>query len=763
MAKRELVIRVDVKTLLLIGACLTIGVLGGRIAQVAKQVLSHVPHPSLHRLLPITRGPALVVLSDFESDDDLHAWKLRGVTIKRAHEHATHGQWAAQLSYPGHEESPAAILNDPFEDHKLPSNWSGYDELSFDLYNPQKQQERMLVQLKDADGDVYKQNLFLNPESVEPISVPLDDVSHVIRIDKIAQFNLFRWQPESTAVFYLDHLRLVRGAEVQAPEPIVGLSKGDQHPAGPVNTASGFVLGIENGATKIFKEPNLFQGQRTTDVHLSLARNEIEAFQVALYQSGASLPLSIERTDLVHDNGQARIGTADIRVRQVRYVKTEKPDYPVSYVGWWPDPLVDVESVAVDPGEVQPLWVTIRTQQETVPGHYRGTLVLRPGQGDPVTIHIDVTVRLFALPTEGHLKTAFDFYPARLRRGYEEFLPQAYEQWKDHMGELQHRFFLDLLEHRVSPIWSVDPATDTSFDTRITEYLNHGLTAFGIGAHGGSFDNDWPTEQNALDRMVQPYREMATYLRRQQLLSRAYVYTYDEPGVGDPKVAQAVSAIHWADPELKNLVVLSGLSDPATSPAWWKDIDIVCVRNTAVAAPYLDLLRQWKKEIWLYVSGPSHPYPTLVLDYSAMAARILPWMCWKARATGLLYWSVNYWTKDPWQDPANTKWGQNANGSLMYPGPDGPVDSIRLEVLRDGIEDYEYLYLLQQLVTRVKGTPNAMADAATQGLVAHAEQLLAIDPKLIQSMRSYSQQATVLEENRTAIAELIEQLQKVGQ
>ena len=136
-------------------------------------------------------------------------------------------------------------------------------------------------------------------------------------------------------------------------------------------------------------------------------------------------------------------------------------------------------------------------------------------------------------------------------------------------------------------------------------------------------------------------------------------------------------------------------------------------------------------------------------------------MCWKARATGLLYWSVNYWTKNPWEDPANTKWGQNANGSLMYPGPDGPVDSIRLEALRDGLEDYEYLYLLRQLATRVKANPTLMANAETQALVAKAERLLAIDPKLVESMRSYSPKSKVLEQNRATIADVIEQLQRL--
>ncbi|MEJ7677177.1 MAG: DUF4091 domain-containing protein [Segetibacter sp.] len=50
----------------------------------------------------------------------------------------------------------------------------------------------------------------------------------------------------------------------------------------------------------------------------------------------------------------------------------------------------------------------------------------------------------------------------------------------------------------------------------------------------------------------------------------------------------------------------------------------------------------------------------------------------------------------------------NGEGSLVYPGDftkeytkqpnvDGPVSSIRFELLREGIEDYEYLWMLKDL------------------------------------------------------------------
>jgi len=84
----------------------------------------------------------------------------------------------------------------------------------------------------------------------------------------------------------------------------------------------------------------------------------------------------------------------------------------------------------------------------------------------------------------------------------------------------------------------------------------------------------------------------------------------------------------------------------------------------------------------------------------------------------------------------------NGEGSLIYPGSrvrrytgqrnvDGPVSSIRFELLREGIEDYEYLWLLASLGDR------ASADEAARSMVVdvgafsrNAEELAAIRERM---------------------------------
>jgi len=57
--------------------------------------------------------------------------------------------------------------------------------------------------------------------------------------------------------------------------------------------------------------------------------------------------------------------------------------------------------------------------------------------------------------------------------------------------------------------------------------------------------------------------------------------------------------------------------------------------------------------------------------------------------------------KDPWLDQLTIYGRYNGDGSLLYPGSDagidGPVTSIRLRNIREGMEDYEYFKILADL------------------------------------------------------------------
>jgi hypothetical protein len=92
------------------------------------------------------------------------------------------------------------------------------------------------------------------------------------------------------------------------------------------------------------------------------------------------------------------------------------------------------------------------------------------------------------------------------------------------------------------------------------------------------------------------------------------------------------------------------------------------------------------------------------------------WFSYHTASSGLLYYAVNAWrttmgsatVRDPYRDPLSFRgtYRLNGDGSLVYPGyypAQGlyvqgapPVTSLRMEALRNGLEDYEYLKLYEK-------------------------------------------------------------------
>jgi hypothetical protein len=100
-------------------------------------------------------------------------------------------------------------------------------------------------------------------------------------------------------------------------------------------------------------------------------------------------------------------------------------------------------------------------------------------------------------------------------------------------------------------------------------------------------------------------------------------------------------------------------------------------------------------------------WPNYAVDAPAVSHRIMPWLSFRYRVTGELYYNmVEAYARglDPWKN--QLLFGGNGDGTLFYPGRarslggahDFPVESLRLMLIREGLEDYEYLTLYKRLV-----------------------------------------------------------------
>ncbi|MFC2077039.1 DUF4091 domain-containing protein [candidate division KSB1 bacterium] len=88
------------------------------------------------------------------------------------------------------------------------------------------------------------------------------------------------------------------------------------------------------------------------------------------------------------------------------------------------------------------------------------------------------------------------------------------------------------------------------------------------------------------------------------------------------------------------------------------------------------------------------PLPNCFLYSPLRESRLLPWLAWKYGLDGYLRWASNAFPEEVWEQP-NYKW-HSGDMYFVYPGPDGPLDGMRWELMRQGIQDYEALRIAQE-------------------------------------------------------------------
>jgi hypothetical protein len=133
-------------------------------------------------------------------------------------------------------------------------------------------------------------------------------------------------------------------------------------------------------------------------------------------------------------------------------------------------------------------------------------------------------------------------------------------------------------------------------------------------------------------------------------------------------------------------------------------------------------------------------------------------MSHKMNVDGFLYYNIARWVnRGPMDDGILSNWDPrtyptaNGDGSLFYPGADGPLASQRMHNFRDGLEDYNLLNVLEASIER--------ADEAgiSDNLLTEAKVLLNADA-VVTTEREYTKDASVYRKWREEVSQMIVQL-----
>lgn len=434
-----------------------------------------------------------------------------------------------------------------------------------------------------------------------------------------------------------------------------------------------------------------------TEANLAAARGEYESFQIVV--SGASQGASnvnVTVSDLKEPGGEI-IPRSNLTLYREKYVHvtSSSPNWKGSNQplgpGWYADgliPFTDPETgkplsgarftavpFDVKAGYNQPIWVDVFVPRSAQAGTYTGSYTVTSDRGS-FTGSVSLKVWNFTLPAAPALKSSFLFFQAGSVAAQRE-----------------------LLRNKISPL-NTNPADQASL------MKENGLSATQAGPFSGA---DIGRCNMSPAPSVTQFQSIAA---AQQPGLMLYDYSADEIGHCSnlyPTIREWAKNMHQAG--IKNLISMS------PTPALYDDgsgsgrsaVDIWVLLPLMYNNSGSRVTQVLKKgdQVWSYNTLVQDAYsPKWLIDFDPVNFRIQPgFISHSLNLTGLLYWRVDKWGSDPWDNVNNAGSYSSANypgeGMLVYPGGPvgvkGVVASMRLKWLRDGVEDYDYLQILKEL------------------------------------------------------------------
>ena len=473
-----------------------------------------------------------------------------------------------------------------------------------------------------------------------------------------------------------------------------------------------------------------------TDMHISLAANEKESAQFIVTPSFNVKSYNISFGDLKDGKGNV-IGKENISLYVEKYINVSIATSTFR-TGYYPDALVPYGSVKeakedrIKAGQNQAFLFTVSAPADAKAGEYSSDVVLTLN-GKTYKVKLNVTVYGFAISTESHSRTSFFLW-------YDQFMYQC----DNVTDELIDNYIDFMLDYRVntsigrmgnlSEAESLAKYIEFAKDERVNtidlpfEYVTETSVS---GKSYTSFDYDGLKE--FLKKIIRASSNEENLVKKFKLSFNAL----DEPKTGQ---YENVCFVHQRFTQLKKELA----ADASLFPIGVKDevknslLDIpnACTTNyketldkningndygvdawcgtydwydSATNRYRLGLATEQGDGSWWYgCIQPTHPYPTYHIDDNLLSARALNWMMMDYGIEGNHYWAVNIWSvyegfytwRDVWTESLAFP-GAVGDGYLIYPGTryglNTAIASLRLEAIRDGLEDYEYLYMLKGL------------------------------------------------------------------
>ena len=501
---------------------------------------------------------------------------------------------------------------------------------------------------------------------------------------------------------------------------------------------------------------------KTSEGRLSacMAKNEGEGMQFLLRFDTDVANVKVTVSDIVNESGEK----LDHTLYRQRYIEVSDQRYP-SEKGFYPDALVPMfdgsdgkpanDSCDIKAGQNQGFWITVRSTSEQTAGIYEGSAKVTFDGGER-EIPIRVEVWDFALPVKSSMQTNFlhhwnNNYYEDVGISSKEMNRMVWEFFLDYRISGNYMFFIEYdgygadLENYVK---SMKEFVDEHPEITHVQLLLHQWD------YSGTVNSEAMANNNNNKYMYE-------LMKKYGLTQIASYYVVDEPAdteANEKLIKDLAAGISGFAPDIKNIVTTNNPKYDGYISCWcplWNMIDKSFVAEKQALGEHV-----W----WYGCAVPAAPYPTYHLNDNLLSPRIVHWMQKDYGVEGELYWGTtlfdyykgggNYVTRDVWTNPYTSE-GLPGDGYLCYPGKEGDgivgrnmlIPTLRLEAIRDGMEDYEYLTLAEAKMQKFIEKYSIDADAK--------ELLSTYTQALFRSVGDYEHDSSLLTQQRKLIAEYL--------
>lgn len=484
---------------------------------------------------------------------------------------------------------------------------------------------------------------------------------------------------------------------------------------------------------KVLQTGTLPEAKSSNAVRIDAVRNEYESGQIVISADEKIDKLTATLGPLTGPDGPK----PHLKLNFVGYVPVKRgtvktpPEHLVAKApGEFPDPLMEELSASVEAGKNQSIWLTVYVPKDAVPGDYRGSIEIT-GDGQAQSVPIKVTVHNFTLPDARTLHITNWYSPNNIANAHGvELYSEAYWRWL----EVWARFMAD---HRqdtilIQPIDLIKGRDDgkgnltfdfSQFDRFVELFEKAGVIGIIEGGHIAGRNGPWETpdfdgfypaitmpdgstRKNPQVKVTsEEYKHflsmflpaLQNHLEEKGWLDHYVQHLTDEPIPENAEsYKKAAGYIRQYAPKLK--IIDASMCSLITGAI---DIWVPQPKEFGEKLSFFQEREKAGDKVWIYTClDPKEKYMNRFIDYPLLDVRLLHWVNFKYNLPGYLHWGLNYWTGDPFKD-LEPNWGGDTylppgDSHITYPGKSGPLSSIRFEAMRDGIEDYELLKLLEK-------------------------------------------------------------------